>query len=123
MDRRKFVAAGAGAIAVTATGAVAGVLGETSQRAGERVTITGWVSPASRGPGHYFVFGPDATVSDPAVTRVELWPQQLTLVLPSDAGKMRAGKVTLRGRLYRGKVVDAATGHVANAVLTEATLI
>jgi len=123
MDRRKFVAAGAGVMAVTATGAAASVLRETSPRAGQRVTLSGWISPASRGPGHYFVLGPDAGVSDPAASQVERWPPQLTLVLPADAAKMRAGKATLQGRLYRGKFIDRATGHAASAVLTEATLV
>jgi hypothetical protein len=123
MDRRRFVAAGAGIVAVTATGAVAGVLGVTSKGGGERVTMSGWISPARRGPGHYFVLGPDAGVSDPAATQVDHWPQHLTLVLPSDATKLRAGRVTLQGRLYRGKVVDLPTGHVATSVLTEATLV
>src|ERR1700676_54303 len=103
MNRRKFVAAGAGAVAVTATGAAASVLRHDSQRAGERVTMSGWISPAGRGPGHYFVLGPDAGVSDPAASHVDQWPSQLTLVLPADAAKMRPGKATLQGRLFRGK--------------------
>ena|ERR1022692_697726 len=123
MDRRKFVAVGVGAIAVSATGAAASVLGDKAARAGERVTMSGWVQRAGRGPGHYFVFGPDAGVSDPAVKHVDDWPRDLTLVLPSDAEKMRTGQVTLRGTLYRGKFVDTATGHAATAVLTEAILV
>jgi hypothetical protein len=123
MDRRKFVIAGAGAVAVTATGAAANVLGDNLARKGERVTISGWITPASRGPGHYFVLGPDAGLSDPAVKRAEQWPQQLTLVFPADAHKLRPGKATLTGRLFRGKFVDDATGHAATAVLTEAALV
>ena len=123
MDRRKFVAAGAGVLAVTATGAAANVVGENLSRKGERVTISGWITPASRGPGHYFVFGPDAAVIDPAVKRAEQWPPRLTLVFPADATKIGRGKVTLTGRLFRGKFVDGATGHAAAAVLTEAALV
>src|SRR5476651_1265518 len=123
MDRRKFVVAGAGVMAVTATGAAAGILRQNGQRAGERVTMSGWISPAARGPGHYFVFGPDAGVTDPAASHVGEWPPQLTLVLPADATKMRAGKATLQGRLFRGKFIDGATGHAATAVLTEAALV
>jgi hypothetical protein len=123
MDRRKFVAASAGAIAVTATGAAAGVLGQTTARAAERVTLSGWVQRAIRGPGHYFVLGPDASVADPAVKHAADWPRELTLVLPSDAGAMRIGAVTLQGKLYRGKFVDTPTGHAAAAVLTEAVLV
>jgi hypothetical protein len=123
MDRRKFVVVGAGAIAVTATGAAASVLGENTARKGERVTLSGWITPASRGPGHYFVIGPDAGIADPAVTRAEQWPQQLTLVFPADARKLSPGKATLTGRLFRGKFVDGATGHAATTVLTEAALV
>ena len=123
MDRRKFVAASAGAIAVTATGAVAGVLGQNTARTGERVTLSGFVQRASRGPGHYFVLGPDASVVDPAVRHVDDWPRELTLVLPADAAKMRTGPVTLHGRLYRGKFTDTPTGHAATSVLTDAVLV
>jgi hypothetical protein len=123
MDRRKFVAAGAGVLAVTATGATAGVLGKTSAQAGERVTLAGWIAPAARGPGHYFVLGPDAGVVDPAIDSADQWPRQLTMVLPKDARDLRPGKVTLHGKLYRGKFVDQATGHAAAAVMTEATIV
>jgi hypothetical protein len=123
MDRRKFVAAGAGVLAVTATGAAANVVGANLSRKGERVTISGWITPASRGPGHYFVFGPDAGVSDPAVKHAEQWSAQLTLVFPADATTIGRGKATLTGRLFRGKFVDGATGHAATAVLTEAALV
>ena len=123
MDRRKFVVAGAGVMAVTATGAAANVLSENTARKGEVVTISGWIAPAKRGPGHYFVLGPDAAVTDPLVKRAEQWPPQLTLVFPADARKLGAGKATLTGRLFRGKFVDGATGHAATAVLTEAALV
>ena len=123
MDRRKFVAAGVGVLAVTASGASAGILGKTSARVGERVTMSGWIAPAARGPGHYFVLGPDAGVIDPAVARAEQWPEQLTLVLPKDVGAMIPGKVTLQGRLYRGKFIDHSTGHAARAIMTESTIV
>jgi hypothetical protein len=123
MDRRKFVVAGAGVMAVTATGAAASILRDNGPGAGERVTMSGWISPASRGPGHYFVLGPDTGVSDPAASHIDRWPPQLTLVLPADATTMRAGKATLQGRLFRGKFIDHATGHAAGAVLTEAALV
>jgi hypothetical protein len=121
MDRRKFVAVGAGAIAASATGAVAGGLGAAG--AGQRVTLAGWIEPAARGPGHYFVLGPQAGFADPAASHVEAWPQHLTLVLPRNPTQMRAGKVTLSGRLHRGRFVDAPTGHAAAAVLTDAILV
>jgi len=44
-------------------------------------------------------------------------------VFPADPTAVRAGKATLEGRLYRGRFKDAATGHVARAVLTEARLV
>ena len=69
------------------------------------------------------MFGPDAAVIDPAVKRAEQWPPRLTLVFPADAAKIGRGKVTLTGRLFRGKFVDGATGHAAAAVLTEAALV
>ena len=123
MDRRKFVAAGAGVLAVTATGASAGILGKTAGQVGERVTMSGWIAPAARGPGHYFVLGPDAGVVDPAIRSADEWPQQLTLVLPKDTRALSPGKVTLQGKLYRGKFVDHSTGHAAGAVMTEATIV
>jgi len=123
MDRRKFVAAGAGVLAVTATGATAGILVKTAGPVGERVTLSGWIAPAARGPGHYFVLGPDAGVIDPAINSTDQWPRQLTLVLPKDTQVLRPGKVTLQGKLYRGKFKDEATGHAASAVMTEATIV
>jgi hypothetical protein len=123
MDRRTFVAAGAGVLALSATGAAAGVLGQDPARVGERVTISGWIAPAARGPGHYFVLGPDAGLTDPAASHPDQWPQQLTMVFPSDATALSPGKVTLRGKLYRGKFMDEATGHAATAVMTDATLV
>ena len=85
--------------------------------------MSGWVKQADRGPGHYFVLGPDAGVFDPAARHADDWPRHLTLVLPADAAKMRTGKVTLQGRLYRGKFRDEATGHAASAVLADAVLV
>jgi hypothetical protein len=123
MDRRKFVAASAGVIAVSATGAAASVLGLDTARSGQRVTISGWVQSATRGPGHYFVFGPDASVGDPAVRNAEDWPRELTMVLPADAAQMQTGAVTLTGRLSRGKFTDTPTGHAATSVLTDAVLV
>jgi len=122
MDRRKFVAVGAGAIAVSATGAVARAAAR-SPKSAERVTLTGWIEPASRGPGHYFVLGPNAGYGDPAAAQVEAWPSNLTLVLPRDTTQMRTGRVTLTGRLHRGRFVDLPTGHAAAAVLTDAVLV
>jgi hypothetical protein len=121
MDRRKFVAAGAGVLAVTASGATAGILGKAP--VAERITLSGWIAPAARGPGHYFVLGPDAGVADPAIRSADQWPQQLTLVLPKDARDLSPGRVTLQGKLYRGKFIDHSTGHAASAVMTEATLV
>ncbi|HZZ88279.1 MAG TPA: hypothetical protein VFE13_08075 [Caulobacteraceae bacterium] len=122
MDRRKFVAVGAGAIAASATGAVAAVAAKPA-RVAQRVTLSGWIEPAGRGPGHYFVLGPDAGFGDPAAPHVEAWPRNLTLVLPRDATQMRTGAVTIEGRLHRGRFVDLPTGHAAAAVLTDATVV
>jgi hypothetical protein len=123
MNRRKFVAVGAGVVAVTASRATAGILNEHLSRAGEKVTLSGWMRPAAAGPGHYFVFGPHADVGDPRATDFGQWPDDLTLVFPADQADMHAGKATLEGRLYRGRFKDAATGHVARAVLTGARLV
>ena len=117
------MAAGAGVLAVTATGASASILGKNPACVGERVTMSGWIAPAARGPGHYFVLGPDAGVTDPAVGRADQWPAQLTLVLPKDATALSPGKVTLQGKFYRGKFIDHSTGHAAGAVMTEATIV
>ena len=123
MNRRKFVAVGAGAVAVTATQATAGILAQPLKGAGEHVTISGWIQPATRGPGHYFVLGPRAEFSDPEAADFSQWPDELTLVFPADQHAVRCGKATLEGRLWRGRFKDAATGHAARAVLTEARLV
>jgi hypothetical protein len=123
MNRRTFVAVGASVAAVTASGAAAGILQQHQKGAGERVTLSGWMQPAANGPGHYFVLGPSQTVSDPRAEDYALWPDDLTLVYPADARTMSSGKVTLEGRLYRGRFKDVATGHAARAVLAEARLV
>jgi hypothetical protein len=120
MNRRKFVAVGAGAIAVSATQATAGILAQPLKGAGEHVTLSGWIQPAARGPGHYFVLGPHAAFGDPGAADLSLWPDELTLVFPADARGMSPGKATLEGRFWRGQFKDTATGHAARAVLTEA---
>ncbi len=123
MNRRTFVAVGASAAAVTAGSAAAGILDKHLPGAGERVTLSGWIQPASRGPGHYFVLGPRAEIADPRAADFSQWPDDLTLVFPADRSAMRTGKVTLEGRFYRGRFKDAATGHAARAVLAEARLV
>ena len=123
MNRRMFVAVGASAVAVTATQATAGIAGQHHQGAGERVTLSGWIQPAVRGPGHYFVLGPHAAVSDPAAADYSQWPDDLMMVFPADRAAMRPGKATIEGRFYRGRFKDAVTGHAARAVLTEARLV
>jgi hypothetical protein len=123
MNRRTFVAVGASVVAVTAGSATAGVLNEHLKRAGEKVTLSGWIRPAAAGPGHYFVFGPHADVADPRAAEFAHWPEELTLVFPADQTAMRAGKATLQGRLHRGRFRDGVTGHAARAVLTEARLV
>jgi len=114
MNRRTFVAVSAGAIAVTATNASAGILGAGRLAGGERVRLSGLMQPAAQGPGHYFVFAADG-VSGPATDG--------TLVFPADARAMRTGKVTLEGTFYRGKFKDETTGHAAASVVTGARLV
>ena len=123
MDRRKFVAVGAGAVAVSATQVTAGILAQPLKGAGEHVTLSGWIQPAACGPGHYFVLGPRAAFSDPGAAEFSQWPDELTLVFPADARDMTPGKARLEGRFWRGRFKDAATGHAARAVLTEARLV
>ena len=123
MDRRTFVAVGASAAALTATAAAAGVLPVAPRAAGERVTISGWMRPAATGPGHYFILGPSAGIADPRAEELAQWPDELTLVYPRDAAAMRAGKVTLEGRLDRGRFKDMATGHASRRVLADARLV
>jgi hypothetical protein len=122
MNRRRFVAVGAVAVAATATDAAADILGQRLKRAGERVTLSGWIRPATAGPGHYFIFGPHANIADPRAAELSQWPDDLTLVYPAAEG-LKPGKVTLQGRLHRGRFRDEATGHAARAVLTEARLV
>jgi hypothetical protein len=123
MNRRNFVAVGASAVAVTASDAGAAILGRQRKVAGERVTISGWIKPGAAGPGHYFVLGPNASVRDPRAAAFAEWSDELTLVYPADARALGAGKVTLQGRLHRGRFKDGVTGHAARAVLTEARLV
>ncbi len=123
MNRRTLIAAGASVVAVTASSATAGILHEHLGHAGGKVTLSGWIRPAAAGPGHYFVFGPHADISDPRAAEFAQWPDELTLVFPADRATMRAGKATLEGRLHRGRYRDVATGHAARAVLTEARLV
>jgi hypothetical protein len=120
MNRRKFVAIGAGAVAATASNATANILAKRPPVVGERVTLTGWIRPGAGGPGHYFILGPHADVVDPRAAEFGQWPDTLTLVFPADATAIRPGPATLTGRLHRGRFRDVATGHAARAVLTEA---
>lgn len=123
MNRRSFVAVSAGAVAVTATNATAGILGKQPSVAGQRVTLSGWIEPGAGGPGHYFVLGPHAGIGDPCAADFSQWPEGLTLVFPKDASAFRAGPVTLEGRLQRGRFRDGVTGHAARAVLTDARAV
>ena len=123
MNRRTFVAVSAGAVAVTASNAAAGILEKQPSVAGQRATLSGWIQPAARGPGHYFVLGPHAQISDPRAAEFDQWPEGLTLVYPADTAALGPGPVTLEGRLHRGRYVDRVTGHAARAVLTEARLV
>jgi hypothetical protein len=120
MNRRAFVAVGASAVAITATGATAAIL---PRRAGERVTLSGWIEPAAAGPGHYFILGSERPARDPCAAEFAQWPEGLTLVYPADARALSGGKVTLQGRLHRGRFRDGVTGHAAGEVLTEARLV
>jgi hypothetical protein len=123
MNRRTFVAVSAGAVAVSATNATAGVLGNQPSVAGQRATLSGWIQPAAGGPGHYFILGPHADISDPRAADFDHWPEGLTLVYPADPASLRPGPATLEGRLRRGRFKDEVTGHAARAVLTEARLV
>jgi hypothetical protein len=123
MNRRIFVMVGASAVALATGASAAAILDRRSKGAGQRVTLTGWIQPAARGPGHYFVFGPHPLIADPRAADFGEWPDELTLVLPADVAAMRPGKATLEGRLHRGRFRDVATGHAARAVLTEARLV
>ncbi|HVN02376.1 MAG TPA: hypothetical protein VMT68_19410 [Caulobacteraceae bacterium] len=105
MDRRTFVAAGASAIGAVAAGAGVGATAR-----GRPATLTGWMTSAGRGPGHLLLLRADGS-STP------------TLIYATDATRMRAGRVTVRGRLFEGRFRDDVTGHAAPAVLTEATLV
>ncbi|HWF77300.1 MAG TPA: hypothetical protein VN694_09000 [Caulobacteraceae bacterium] len=123
MNRRTFVAVSASAVAATATNAAAGIPEKRPSVAKEPVTLSGWIRPGTRGPGHYFILGPHADVADPRAANFDQWPEGLTLVYPADTAALRPGPATLRGRLHRGRYKDHVTGHFARAVLTEATLV
>jgi len=115
MDRRTFAVMGAGALALTATGAAAAVLTPAQSIAGETVVLSGWLAHASDGAAHYLVLSPGAKAADAS-------PGDL-VVYPADATAMRPGKVSLKGQLYRGKFKDGITGRTASAVLTGAVLV
>jgi hypothetical protein len=121
MNRRTFAVVGAGALALSATGAAAEVLKAGPSKQGESVVLAGWLAPANNGAGHYFVLGPDAHVADPGSNDPDAWPRNLTMVLPSDTAKIAPGKVRLKGQLYRGRFQDLHTGRAATAILTGAT--
>lgn len=124
MNRRTFVAVGASAAALgAATNAASQITKLSSPGKGERVRLSGWLKPAARGPGHYFVLGPHAGVTDPASADFGRWPDDLTLIYPLDAQAMRPGQATVEGRLHRGRFTDLSTGHVSRAVLTDARLV
>jgi hypothetical protein len=122
MNRRGFVAVGASVVAVTATGAAAAILPSRPTRTGERVTLSGWIEPAAAGPGHYFILGAERPARDPCAVEFAQWPEGVTLVYPADTRALSGGKVTLQGRLHRGRFRDGVTGHAASAVLTDARL-
>jgi hypothetical protein len=121
MNRRTFAVVGAGALALGATGAAAEVLKPSASKHGESVVLSGWLAPADNGATHYFVLGPDAHVADPGSTDPADWPRDLTIILPADTTKVAPGKVSLKGRLYRGRFQDLHTGRAAMAILTDAT--
>jgi hypothetical protein len=116
MQRRTFIATVA---SVMATAAHADV--SKGARAGH-VRLSGWLHPVGHGPGHYFLLSPTPGGADPASADVRDWPAGFVRVFPSDARKMRAGKVSLTGRLYNGTFKDQVTGHAAGAVLVDAVL-
>jgi hypothetical protein len=120
MNRRTFTFSGVGGLAVATAGAA--LAKARKARLGEPVVLSGWLTSASSGASHYFVLGNGPLVTDPAASEPAQWPRDLTMVLPADVGAMRTGKVSLKGRLYRGAFKDASTGRAAAAVLVGATL-
>jgi hypothetical protein len=120
MNRRTFTLSSAGAVAMTTTGAAAAK--DALAKKGEQVELSGWLASASIGARHYYVLGASPFVTDPAASDPAHWPDHLTMVLPKDLATMRAGRVNLKGRLYRGRFRDESTGRASTAVLVGATL-
>jgi hypothetical protein len=107
---------------MTTGGAAFGAATGRQSKSGESVVLSGWLTSARGGAAHYFVLGSSPFVSDPAASDAAAWPRHLTMVLPANVDEMRTGRVSLRGRLYRGRFKDESTGRAAGAVLVGATL-
>lgn len=115
MDRRAFIAGGAAAAAVPAVAAAQSL--DASN--GQEVTLRGYLRQVTL---HYFVLSPTLQKTDPKTSNYALWPSDCVRVYPKSTKVMKSSTtlVSVRGRLYRGKMKDEASGTVATVVLTDA---
>lgn len=113
MDRRAFIA-GAGAIAAVPLVAQAETTGK-----GEIVTIRGYLKRITT---HIYAIAPTAQKTDPKTTNYAAWPTDVVRVYPKDVGKMTLGLVTIKGKYYRGRQMDAFNRTVATVVMTDAVM-
>lgn len=113
MDRRAFIA-GAGAIAAVPMVAEAQTAGK-----GEIVTIRGYLKRITT---HIYAIAPTAQKTDPKTTNYAAWPTDVVRVYPKDAGKMTLGLVTIKGKYYKGRQMDAFSRTVATVVMTDAVM-
>ncbi|MDO9337700.1 MAG: hypothetical protein Q7T61_14990 [Caulobacter sp.] len=115
MDRRAFIAGAGAAVAAP----IAAQAQTTGAGKGETVSIRGYLK---RVTNHYYVIAPTAQKTDPKTNNYAAWPTDVVRVYPKDAGKMTLGLVTIKGRFYKGRQMDAASGTVATVVLTDAVM-
>lgn len=102
---------------------IAAYAAQAQARTGKVVRVDGWLTPVADGPGHYFLLSPAAGARDPASADLAAWPRDFVRVYPKDARRIRAGKVSVSGRLFTGAFTDESTGHTAGAVLIDAVVV
>lgn len=115
MDRRAFIA-GAGAVAAVPVLAQAQTTGAGK---GEVVTVRGYLKRITT---HIYAIAPTAQKTDPKTTNYAAWPTDVIRVYPKDAAKMTLGLVTVQGKFYKGRQMDAFSRTVATVVMTDAVM-
>lgn len=117
MQRRAFLAGAAAAATIAPIAAQA----QAASGKGETVTMKGYLRKVTN---YYLVLSPTAQKTDPKSTDYAAWPTDCVRVYPKDVAKMpgQIGVVSVTGRLWKGKQMDAASKTVATVVMTDAVL-